>query len=178
MPVCKKCHNYVTGKLEPGHPCPHCGNEDTINDRQEGDYKSIFSSEIDNNYSGDYESNYNSNYGNNQPNYNSNNNYSQNNASVRLYNNLPLEFLFPYGVSQSTLPVTEQKVYLQLSLEYLIIMNKAPNFQDGQRNWFTVLPERLQFYGLSRDVWDRISHDGDRDLKLQEELKKLMKKIF
>ena len=44
MPVCKKCHNYVTGKLEKGHPCPHCGNEDTLSDLCDNEYRSIFSS--------------------------------------------------------------------------------------------------------------------------------------
>lgn len=165
MPVCKKCHNYVTGKLEPGHPCPHCGNEDSLGDRQEGEYKSIFSSEIEQDFSKpvDYSANY-------TP--------SNTNGSFKLYTDLPLEFLFPTGVDGASLPVTEQKVYLQLSLEFMIILNRSSDYQEGMRNWQAVLPERLQAYGLSREVWDRISFAGDRDVKLQEQIKILVKKIF
>jgi len=74
--------------------------------------------------------------------------------------------------------VTEQKIYLQLSLEFRIIIDRATNYQDGMRNWTLVLPERLQSYGLTREVWDRISAQGDRDARLQEQLRILIRKIF
>ncbi len=166
MPVCKKCHNYVTGKLEKGHPCPHCGNEDSLSDRTEGDYRSLFSNEIQQDY--------------NPPpsNYSNQNTAPQTKNSIRLYTDLPLEFLFPQGVSNSILPITEQKVYLQLSLEFRIILNKAPNYQDGMRNWILILQERLQSYGLTRENWDRISSIGDQDPALQKYLDQLIGKIF
>ncbi len=166
MPVCKKCHNYVTGKLEKGHPCPHCGNEDSLSDRTEGDYRSLFSNEIQQDY--------------NPPpsNYSNQNTAPQTKNSIRLYTDLPLEFLFPQGVSNSILPITEQKVYLQLSLEFRIILNKAPNYQDGMRNWILILQERLQSYGLTRENWDRISSIGDQDPALQEYLDQLIGTIF
>ena len=165
MPVCKKCHNYVTGKLEQGHPCPHCGNEDTLEDRSEGEYRSIFEDSIQQDFNQPYD--YNANY---TPN--------TNNSSFKLYTDLPLEFLFPSGVNGATLPITEQKVYLQLSLEFMIILNRSQDYQEGMRNWNSVLPERLHAYGLSREVWDRISFAGDRDEKLQEQIRIIVKKIF
>ena len=76
------------------------------------------------------------------------------------------------------LPVTEQKVYLQLSLEFRIILDKAPNYQDGMRNWTLILQERLQSYGITRETWDRISSIGDKDQSLQDYLKVLIRKIF
>ena len=76
------------------------------------------------------------------------------------------------------LPITEQKVYLQLSLEFRIILNKAPNYQDGMRNWILILQERLQSYGLTRENWDRISSIGDQDPALQKYLDQLIGKIF
>ena len=97
---------------------------------------------------------------------------------MRLFTDLPLEFLFPQGVGNSLLPITEQKVYLQLSLEFRIILDKAPNYQEGMRNWSFVLPERLQAYGLTREVWDRISSTGDKDENLQNYLRLLVTKIF
>ena len=166
IPVCKKCHNYVTGKLEAGHPCPHCGNEDTLSDRSEKEYRSIFSDEIQYDYS--------------QPatSYSPNSVSSDPNTPLRLYTDLPLEFLFPQGIPNSMLPVTEQKVYLQLSLEFRIILDKAPNYQEGMRNWTLILQERLQSYGITRETWDRISSIGDKDQGLQDYLKVLIRKIF
>lgn len=166
MPVCKKCHNYVTGKLESGHPCPHCGNEDTLDDRGENEYRSIFSNEIDQDYppADSYSNNYSTPQTDSSP--------------MRLYTDLPLEFLFPQGVSNSVLPITEQKVYLQLSLEFRIILNKATNYQDGMRNWVFILQERLQSYGLTKENWDRISAIGDQDQALQNYLELLISKIF
>ena len=76
------------------------------------------------------------------------------------------------------LPVTEQKVYLQLSLEFRIILDKAPNYQEGMRNWTLILQERLQSYGITRETWDRISSIGDKDQGLQDYLKVLIRKIF
>ena len=137
-----------------------------MTERSENEYRSIFTNEIQTDYSQPVS--------NNQPSYNS----SGGQAPLKLYTDLPLEFLFPRGVGESLLPVTEQKLYLQLSLEFRILLNKAPNYQDGMRNWNLVLPERLQAYGLTREVWDRISFQGDNDPKIQEQLKVLIKKIF
>ena len=156
----------MTGKLEKGHPCPHCGNEDTLTDRSEKEYRSIFTTDISDTYS--------------QPT-NSYSNFSDpsdSNSPIKLYTDLPLEFLFPQGTGNSQLPITEQKIYLQLSLEFRIILDKANNYQDGMKNWTVVLPERLQAYGLTREAWDRIASVADKDQGIQDYLKVLIRKIF
>lgn len=98
--------------------------------------------------------------------------------SLRVSSDVPLDSIFPPSLSDSALPATEQKVYLQLSLEFRIILDRARNYQEGMQNWTMVLPDRLQNYGLSRENWDRIASLGDRDPQIQEQLKWLIKKIF
>lgn len=137
-----------------------------MTDRTESEFRSIFATEIDSSY---------------QQSPNNNSNYQQSpstNQPVRLYTDLPLEFLFPQGTSSSALPITEQKIYLQLSLEFRIIQTRASSYEEGMRNWFLVLPERLQSYGLNMETWNRISYQGDQDQGLQEFLTKLVRKIF
>jgi hypothetical protein len=167
MPVCKKCHNYVTGKLESGHPCPHCGNEDTLTDRSTSDRKFIIPPEIQHDFR--------------QNTYDNKQNYSQtrpNSPPIRMSTDLPLESIFPPSLTNSYLPVTEQRLYLQLSIEFRIILDRASSYQEGVRNWTLILPERLQEYGLNREIWDRIASLGDQDPNLQEQLKILVTKIF
>ncbi len=167
IPVCKSCHNYVTGKLEKGHPCPHCGNENTLTDRDEEEIKPIIPEEFQFDYTSgpvDY----------NQP----PPLQTESTPSLRIGNDIPLESFFPPSVPDSGLPAPEQKLYLQLSLEFRILIDRAPSYEEGMRNWSIVLPDRLQNYGLTRDAWDRIALVGDRDPKLQEQLKWLIRKIF
>jgi hypothetical protein len=98
--------------------------------------------------------------------------------SLRVSSDVPLESIFPPSIPDASLPATEQKIYLQLSLEFRIILDRANNYQEGMQNWTMVLPDRLQTYGLNRETWDRIASLGDRDPQLQEQLKFLIRKIF
>ena len=41
MPVCKKCHNYVMK-----FPCPHCGSDLSLEDREKGDIQPIVPVEL------------------------------------------------------------------------------------------------------------------------------------
>ncbi|OLS26784.1 MAG: hypothetical protein HeimC3_06760 [Candidatus Heimdallarchaeota archaeon LC_3] len=167
IPVCKNCHNYVTGKLEKDHPCPHCGSENTLIDREEKEIKPVIPEEFQFDYTSqpvDY---------NKPPPL-----QTESTSSIRISGEIPLESFFPPSIPDSILPVPEQRLYLQLSLEFRIIIDRASSYEDGMRNWSIVLPDRLQNYGLTRDAWDRIALLGDRDQKIQEQLKWLIRKIF
>ncbi|MFX0207655.1 MAG: hypothetical protein ACFFDT_16830 [Candidatus Hodarchaeota archaeon] len=72
---------------------------------------------------------------------------------------------------------TEQKLYLQLSLEYQIIMDGAPSFQIGAYKWNKVLPQRLEMYGITSDEWERISDIGDSNDAIQDQLQQLVEKL-
>ncbi len=72
---------------------------------------------------------------------------------------------------------TEQKIYLQLSLEFQIILDGAPSFQMGAYKWNQLLPERLQLYGLTSEEWERISSIGDECEELQDQINQLIEKL-
>jgi len=72
---------------------------------------------------------------------------------------------------------TEQKLYLQLSLEYQIIMDGAPSFQIGAFKWNKVLPQRLEMYGITSEEWERISEIGDENDEIQDQLQQLVEKL-
>jgi hypothetical protein len=72
---------------------------------------------------------------------------------------------------------TEQKLYLQLSLEYQIILDGAPSFQMGAYKWNKVLPQRLEMYGITSDEWERISEIGDSNDAIQDQLQQLAEKL-
>ena len=137
-----------------------------MDDRTEDEFRSLFTKEIDFNF--------------NEPNinYSDPNVYQNNTSTLPTSTDLPLEFLFPDGVRDSLLPITEQKLYLQLTLEFRIILNRSNNYQEGVQKWNLILPERLQSYGLTLDTWRRISSTGDQDQKLQEQLNWLVQRIF
>lgn len=82
-----------------------------------------------------------------------------------------------FPVKDCDLSATEQKVYLALSLEFQIILDKAPSFQMGSYQWNQILPDRLQKYGLTEDIWVKISTIGDNCESLQEELAKLIEEL-
>ena len=42
--------------------------------------------------------------------------------------------------------------------------------------WSLLLPDRLQEYGLTNDVWERIADFGDKNPRMQEILRNLMNK--
>lgn len=86
-----------------------------------------------------------------------------------------LEFLPPLKLSN--LPPTEQKIYLQLSLEFQIVLNHAPSFQMGAYKWNQMLPQRLEMYGITSEEWERISAIGDNSDEIQDQLSQLIEKL-
>ncbi|MFX0122599.1 MAG: hypothetical protein ACFFAE_03120 [Candidatus Hodarchaeota archaeon] len=72
---------------------------------------------------------------------------------------------------------TEQKLYLQLSLEFQIVMDGAPSFQMGAYKWNKVLPQRLEMYGMTLEEWERISGIGDNSEEIQNQLQQLIDKL-
>ena len=90
--------------------------------------------------------------------------------------NLPayMESLPPLK-SQSLSP-TELKLYLRLSLEFQVVLDECPSFQMGAYKWNQILPERLQKYGLTADVWEYIATIGDNCDEIQAQLQDLLTK--
>ncbi|MFX1283368.1 MAG: hypothetical protein ACFFB5_06920 [Promethearchaeota archaeon] len=86
-----------------------------------------------------------------------------------------LEFLPPLKSLQ--LSPTEQKLYLQLSLEFQIVMDHAPSFQVGAYKWNKLLPERLAMYGITSEEWERISTIGDNNDEIQDQLVELVERL-
>ena len=81
---------------------------------------------------------------------------------------------FPPPIKNKKLTPTEQRVYLQLSLEFQKMLDEAPSFQMGAYQWNQKLPEILQRYAITSDVWERISEIGDRDDDIQAQLNELI----
>jgi hypothetical protein len=86
-----------------------------------------------------------------------------------------LDFLPP--LKKLDLTPTEQKLYLQLSFEYQIVIDNAPSFQMGAYKWFQILPNRLQKYGITDEEWERISNIGDNCNEIQDQLNELIAKL-
>lgn len=84
---------------------------------------------------------------------------------------------FPPPIKHNELTPTEQRVYLQLSLEFQKMLDDAPSFQMGAYQWNQKLPELLQRYAITSDVWERISEIGDRDDELQAQLNELIEEM-
>jgi hypothetical protein len=88
--------------------------------------------------------------------------------------NLPTIRNFPPPVPNIALTDTEQRVYLQLSVEFHIILDDAPSFQMGAYEWNLILPSRLQSFALSEDAWVRLSEVGDNCDELQTQIAQLV----
>ena len=86
-----------------------------------------------------------------------------------------MNFLPP--LKKLDLTATEQKLYLQLSFEFQIVLENAPSFQIGAYKWYQMLPDRLQVYGLNNDEWERISNLGDSCSEIQDQLNELIEKM-
>jgi len=84
--------------------------------------------------------------------------------------NPPQITTFPHPVQNITLSSTEQRVYLQLSLEFQIIIDNAPSFQMGAYEWNLILPSRLQSYALTKEGWESLSSIGDSCDELQSQI--------
>ena len=101
----------------------------------------------------------------------------QSQNSIQLTSHLPLEEILPQPIISSSLAPTEQKVYLQLAIEFQIILSKAFSYQGGLYLWSLLLDDRLQYYGLTRDAWDSIAIRGNQDKQLRRQLHTLIEKI-
>jgi hypothetical protein len=99
------------------------------------------------------------------------------NKPMKVSSQMPLEHIFPQPLLASPLTPTEQKVYLQLAIEFHIIVNRADSYQDGVHRWSLILDDRLQGYGLTQDAWDRIAAQGDQDESLLLQLNQLIQRI-
>lgn len=87
---------------------------------------------------------------------------------------MPIIKVFPSPVKTSELSPTEQRVYLQLSLEFSLILEEAPSFQMGAYQWNLILPDRLQTFAMTADAWERLSSLGDNNDELQNQLADLV----
>lgn len=97
---------------------------------------------------------------------------------IQLNSQLPLENIFPQPIISSSLTPTEQKIYLQLTIEFQIILSKTFSYQEGLYRWSLLLDDRLQCYGLTRDAWKDIGDRGNQDKQLKTQLHTLFQKII
>ncbi|MFX1513531.1 MAG: hypothetical protein ACFFCQ_13180 [Promethearchaeota archaeon] len=187
IPVCKNCRNYIM-KLDEDNPCPHCGNKLTLTDRNDGEIKPIIPEEFQADFTkpldlserslSDIDPFYLQAQKQTQtPTQDYNYNEPICSTPLKLRQDLPLEAVLPPSLPDVPLTATEQKVYLQLSVEFHIIMDRAENYRTGLYNWNLILPERLQEYGLTNDAWERIAAIGDNDEKLQRQLNDLLQRL-
>jgi hypothetical protein len=84
---------------------------------------------------------------------------------------------FPPPLKDIALTATEQRVYLQLSLEFSLILDEAPSFQMGAYQWNLILPHRLQAFALTTESWEKLSSIGDNSNELQEQLADLVERF-
>lgn len=99
------------------------------------------------------------------------------NAPKKISFNVPTYLSSFPDLKKLDLTPTEQKLYLQLSLEFQIIMDGAPSFQMGAYKWNKVLPERLEMYGIAFEEWERISSIGDNNEEIQDQMQELVEKL-
>ncbi|MFW9996328.1 MAG: hypothetical protein ACFFD4_30075 [Candidatus Odinarchaeota archaeon] len=165
-------------------PCPHCGSTESLTDR-EAPPKPIIPEELQYDFSKgiDYDAKDElpptdeltaplSQTGH-QP----DRNYSLQAYPLSISQNVPLDPLMPPPLANIPLTPPEQKVYLQLSVEFHIILNNSKTYREGIYNWNLLLPDRLQTYGLTNEAWERIAAIGDADTDLQANLTELLKKV-
>ena len=93
--------------------------------------------------------------------------------SKPLQRKMPIISSFPPTVDSELTP-TEQRVYLQLSLEFSLILDNADSFQMGAYEWNLILPERVRTFALTIETWERISAIGDECEELQNQLADLI----
>ncbi|MFX0210462.1 MAG: hypothetical protein ACFFDT_31065 [Candidatus Hodarchaeota archaeon] len=84
---------------------------------------------------------------------------------------------FPPPIKHSKLSPIEQRIYLQLSLEFQKVLDDAPSFQMGAYQWNQALPIILQRYAITSEVWERISEIGDQDDDLQAQLNQMTEEV-
>ena len=98
-------------------------------------------------------------------------------VAARPKRTLPTITNFPPPVPNIGLSSTEQRVYLQLSLEFQIILDEAPSFQMGAYEWNLLLPSRLRDFALTEDAWEKLSAIGDNSDELQEQINQLVETL-
>jgi len=91
--------------------------------------------------------------------------------------NLPSSIIFPSPITEVELTPTEQKLYLQLSIEFQKVLDDSPSFQMGAYQWNQILPDRLQHYGLTIETWERISTIGDNSDEIQDQLNEMIDQL-
>ncbi len=178
------------GDLDAKNPCPHCGDiEPLTKDRQfkpviPKEYQYDFSKPIDDPANRQRPLNYEEIYGSNPSPLprssdlvGSLSDLGVKASPKRVSQQIPLEYMFP-SLPNVTLDPASLKIYFQLSLEFQIILNNAPSYQEGVHRWSIMLPDRLQEYGLTEDAWKGISALGDRDPLIQAELTKIIQRVF
>ncbi len=173
-------------KLDEDNPCPHCGSFKTLSERTEKDFKTIIPADLQYDWTKDITDNSNI--------YRAPTSQetftppkkefpSKKDISVitpitkRVSLDLPLNTILQ-TIEHPRLDPASQKVYYQLSVEFQIILDKAPNYREGVYRWNLLLPDRLQAYGLTNDAWNRISRIGDSDPKIQEHLNHILKELL
>ncbi|MHA2225494.1 MAG: hypothetical protein ACXAC8_09840 [Candidatus Hodarchaeales archaeon] len=172
-------------KLDSENPCPHCGNKETLTERKESDFKAVIPKDLQFDFTREAEDRSNVYYDPTpQKRYDTNITSSATKsikksliAKKRISQNVPLESILP-TISGVSLDPASLKVYLQLSLEYQIILNEAPNYREAVYRWNLILPDRLQHYGITVDTWEQIASKGDNDPKIQRKLTHIIKTIF
>ena len=86
-----------------------------------------------------------------------------------------LESLPP--IKKLDLTQTEQKLYLNLAIEFKHLVDGSENYLIAANKWSKSLPRRLSKFGITTDEWDRISSIGDNNTEIQDQLKDLIKKV-
>jgi len=164
--------------------CPHCGSQATLTERTEDDFKAIIPKDLQYDWQKGVKESSNvyippspQELYSDRP--TTDLSGKANISQKRVSQNIPLESIFPTVEDPSVkLDPASQRVYFQLSIEFQIVLDKAPNYRDGVYRWNLILPDRLQSYGLTKEAWERISRTGDSDSKIQEQLNKILKRIF
>ena len=98
-------------------------------------------------------------------------------TSRKISFNAPTYMDFLPTLKKSDLTSTEQKLYLQLSFEFQIVLDNSPSFQMGAYKWYQMLPKRLEKYGITNEEWERISTIGDNCDEIQDQLTQLIEKL-
>ena len=171
------------GELDKGNPCPHCGNTQSLTERTEEDFKPVIPKELQYNFDSKIKD-LNNTYvpktaqkvNGTTPEVTMSSDTAQP-VQKRISQDIPLDPILP-TIKNASLDPASQKVYYQLSIEYQIILDRAPNYQEGVYRWNLLLPDRLQSYGLTEDAWQNISSVGDSDPKIQAQLSLILRKIF
>ena len=171
------------GDIDKGNPCPHCGNTQSLTERTEEDFKPVIPEDLQYRFDRQVKDPENKfipktaqeiyrttpedksgvDLGNSSP--------------KQISQDIPLDPIRP-TIENASLDPASQKMYYQLSIEYQIILDRAPNYQEGAYRWNLLLPDRLRSYGLTEDAWQNISSIGDSDPNIQKQLNFILKKIF